>query len=323
MLCEEKMIVLVPKDYIDELLPFVQSISPEISLRPYVENEALPDMDQVSAIYRGPAGKWFSQLAADSPNLRWLHTASAGVDHVLTPQVRAKAGVVVTNSGPAFEIAISEFILAWILMVARGLPQLIENQHARVWKSVDQTEVFGATVGIVGLGPIGKGTAARAKAFGMRTIGFRRHNAPVENIDVIFTDQAGLDQLLRQSDYVVLAAALTDNTRQIIGKRELEIMKKTAWLINIARGPIIDETALISALKQGKLAGACLDVFETEPLPESSELWVLPNVYIAPHNSAGWSAGLRARQRDIFLENLKLFCHGEPLHNVVNIVDGY
>ncbi len=108
---------------------------------------------------------------ADGPNVRWLHTASAGVDHVLTPEVRAKAGLTVTDSGPAFEIAISEFVLAWMLLVARGLPELMANQREHRWQSVTQRELAGQTVGIIGLGPIGQGVAVRAKAFGMRTLG--------------------------------------------------------------------------------------------------------------------------------------------------------
>lgn len=318
------MIILVPEEIHGDFSDAARTVVPQAELRPYAETDAPVDgLEDAEAVLRWVAGKRFSDMVAQGPRVRWLHTASAGVDHVLTPAVRAKDGLTVTDSGPAFEIAISEFVLAWMLMVARRLPELMAHQRAHHWHSVRQQELYGQTVGIIGLGPIGRGVADRSKAFGMKTLGLRRHEAPVPNIDEVLTGEAGLERILRESDYVVLAAALTDDTRALLGPSQLALMRPTAWLINIARGAQIDELALIDALKSDRLAGACLDVFAKEPLPADSPLWDMPNVHIAPHNSSGWSEGLRARQKALFLDNLKRFVDGETLEGVVDIQQGY
>ena len=320
----EAMIILVPEQLLDELTGPAREAAPRAELRPYAEAESAPDgLGEAVAVLRWVAGKEFARLVHQGPQVRWLHTASAGVDHVLTADVRAKAGLTVTDSGPAFEIAISEFVLAWMLLIARGLPVLMANQRQHRWQSVLQFELHGKTVGIVGLGPIGRGTARLTKAFGMRTLGLRRSSAPVEGVDEVLTGQEGLARLLAESDFVVIAAALTGETRALIGAEQLARMKPTAWLINIARGGLVDEPALVTALQANQIGGACLDVFAQEPLPQSSPLWDLPNVYIAPHNSPGWDSNLRARQKAIFLDNLGRFARGEALTNVVDITRGY
>ncbi|MEO7715482.1 MAG: D-2-hydroxyacid dehydrogenase [Capsulimonas sp.] len=320
------MIVLVPEMLYGRLLPEARRLAPNVTLHPYSEDAEthVEGLDEAEGVLRWVGGNRFGQLVADGPKIRWLHTASAGVDHVLRPAgVRDKPGLVLTDSGPAFEIAISEFVMAWVLLVARRMPQLMESQRQHVWKSEIQDELYGATVGIIGLGPIGQGVASRAKAFGMNTIGLRRKPEPVANIDEVLTGEDGLNRLLEASDYVVIAAAATDETRALIGADQLAKMKPAAWLINIARGSLIDEPSLIETLQAGRIAGACLDVFAKEPLSADSPLWDLHNVHIAPHNSSGWSPGLRERQRAIFLENLRRFAAGEPLENVVDIARGY
>lgn len=320
----EPMIILVPEHLYDALLGPAREAAPQAELRPYGENEATPDgLAEAVAVLRWVAGKEFARMVHQGPQVRWLHTASAGVDHVLTPDVRAKAGLTVTDSGPAFEIAISEFVLAWMLLVARGLPALRANQQEHLWKSVPQFELHGKTVGIIGLGPIGRGTAYRAKAFGMKTLGLRRSLASVNGVDETLIGRDGLTRLLTESDFVVVAAALTGETQALIGAEQLASMKQTAWLINIARGGLIDEPALIAALKTDQIAGACLDVFAQEPLPVPNPLWDMPNVHIAPHNSAGWDPSLRDRQKAIFLDNLGRFARGEPLMNAVDMTRGY
>ncbi len=318
------MIILVPDSICAELTPRAHDISPEITLQAYAEDGALPgSLNKAEGVLRWIAGKRYADLAAQGEQVRWLHTASAGVDHVLTPALRAKPNLTVTNSGSAFEIAISEFVLAWMLMVARRLPLLLERQRAHVWEWVPQQELHGATVGVIGLGPIGRGVAMRCKAFGMRTLGLRRHSEPVEGVEEVLTGPDGLARVLAESDYVVLAAALTDSTRTLLGAEELARMKPGAWIINIARGAMIDEPALIAALQNGTIAGACLDVFAREPLPTDSPLWDMPNVYVCPHSSSGWTEGLQTRQKQLFLDNLRRFAQGEPLANVVDIARGY
>ena len=318
------MKILVPEHLLEELRGPAQEAAPEVELLPYGETETtVIGQEDGVALLRWVWGKQYARIVHQMPNIRWLHTASAGVDHVLTPEIKANTELTVTDSGPAFEIAISEFVLAWMLLVARGLPTLMAHQQEHLWKPVPQIELHGKTVGIIGLGPIGRGTAIRAKAFGMHTLGMRRRAAPVESVEEIVTGPEGLDRLLTASDFVVIAAALTRETQALIGPEQLARMKPTAWLINIARGGLIDEPALIAALQTGEIGGACLDVFAQEPLPPDNPLWEMPNVYLAPHNSPGGDPNLHTRQKAIFLENLHRFVRGAPLENVVDKTRGY
>jgi phosphoglycerate dehydrogenase-like enzyme len=318
------MDILVPEHIYHELLGPARDAAPSVTLLPYPEDGPVEDKwRDAEGVLRWAAGKRYAPLVADGPKVRWLHTASAGVDHVLTPAVKAKPGLTVTDSGPTFEIAISEFVLAWMLLVARRLPELMARQKEHRWESVVQQELYGQTVGIIGLGPIGLGIAARAKAFGMKTLGLRRSQKPAANVDETLTGPDGLSRLLTESDYIVLAAALTGETKALLGPTQIAQMKPSAWLINIARGGLVDEPALIDALQSKKIAGACLDVFAQEPLPADSPLWDMPNVHIAPHNSSGQTAGLEARQKALFIENLRRFASGEPLESVVDIARGY
>lgn len=212
------MLILVPEHIYEELFTPANATAPDVTLLPYPEDGPLPTSWQdAEGVLRWVAGKRYAALVADGPKVRWLHTASAGVDHVLTPAVKAKPDLVVTDSGSAFEIAISEFVLAWMLLVARRLPELMASQNAHRWESVVQQELYGQTLGIIGLGPIGQGVAARAKAFGMKTLGFRRTQSPSPNVDETLTGPDGLSRLLTQSDYVVLAAALTGETKALLG----------------------------------------------------------------------------------------------------------
>ncbi len=318
------MKILVPQHLHASLVGPAHEAAPTAELLPYGEDDApVAGLEDAEAVLRWAGGKRFAEVVENTPKLRWLHTVSAGVDHVLTPAVRANEGLVLTDSGPAYEIAIGEFVLAWMLQVARGLAALADHQRAHIWRGVPQFELHGKTVGIIGLGPIGRGVASRSKAFGMKTLGLRRHDKPVEGVDEVRTGPEGLRSLLSESDFVVIAAALTGESRALIGADALARMKPSAWLINIARGGLVDEPALIEALQAGTIAGACLDVFAREPLPPDSPLWDLPNVHIAPHDSSGMDAELDARRRSIFLDNLGRFERGEPLENVVDKERGY
>jgi phosphoglycerate dehydrogenase-like enzyme len=311
------MIALVPGYLLDELKALAKEKKIDAHLEPYLDEDGAPDpalLDQADAVLRWARGRRFSDLVNRGANVRWLHTESAGVDMVLTEKVRAKKGLIVTDSGPAYEIAISEFVLAWMLMVSRRLPDFISNQRSKVWKPLVQQELYGQTVGVIGLGPIGRGVAQRCKAFGMNTLGFRKTDSSVDGVDQVFTSEAGFRELLEKSDFLVIAAALT---------RETKRLKPNSWIVNIARGSIIDETALLSALQRKVIAGACLDVFEKEPLPESHPFWEMSNVFIAPHTSSGWSDNLYKRAKSIFIENLDFLSKGLPLKNVVNQERGY
>lgn len=316
------MIILIPERVYDDFAPAAQAVAPYINCLPYGDDEpAPPGLADADAIYWWFTVKHLDRLLAGGRRVRWLQTGSAGVDRLL-PILRDYPNLQVTDSGPAFEVTIPEFVLAWILSVARRLPIFAAQQQAHLWRPVDQDELWGRTVGIVGIGPIGRGVATRARAFGMRTIGLRRRPETSTAVDETVSGTDGLAYLLRESDYVVIATALTDETHAMIGAAELGSMKSTAWIINIARGAIIDEVALIVALRANTIAGACLDVFQREPLPPENPLWDMPNVHIAPHNSSD-SSGTRDRQKQVFLNNLRRFVNNDPLHNIVDVSRGY
>ena len=286
--------------------------------------EHIPDIDQADAV----AWYWYphdrlESMARDAVNLKWLHVGSAGVDWIYKSSIRSRKDLILTDSGPAYDIAIPEYVLAWMLASAKRIPQFIDHQRKHEWIDELQGDLHGSTVGIIGLGPIGQGVAACCKALGMHTLGYRRRQLPVDNVDEVLTGPEGLERLVRASDYIVLAAALTEGTRHVLGSDQISMMKPTAWVINVARGALIDQDALSRALQEQRIGGACLDVFTKEPLPADSPLWDMPNVLITPHDSHGGGSALAKRRKDVFIDNLARFVSGEPLKNVVNFEQGY
>ena len=324
------MIVLVPKIIEADLQAYSAELEGKgIEFEFYTEDGDAPaGLSKAEGLFRWVKGQRYSALVEQAPRLRWLHTASAGVDHVLTPGVLARSeggGLIVSDSGEAFGPAISEWVLMAMLSAARRWPEQRANQREHRWQAVEgQRELYRATLGIVGLGPIGRAIASDAKAaFRMHVLGLRRTYKTESAVNEILIGPDGLDRLLSESDYVVLAAALTGETRHLIGAEQIARMKPDAWLINIARGAMVDEPALIAALQEGRIGGAALDVFAEEPLPADSPLWDMPNVIISPHNSGGWTEGLRQRQIAGFVKNLILFEQGEPMLSVVDVGRGY
>jgi phosphoglycerate dehydrogenase-like enzyme len=248
------------------------------------------------------------------PGLKWFHSFSAGVDSPVFKLI-IDNGALLTNSSGASAPSIAQHVLAMMLYRSKRLDQFVAQQSRREWAHVRGTDLNGLTAGIIGTGAIGGETARLAKAAGMRTIGVRRSGKPAKHIDEMVTSKR-LPYLLRESDFVVLACPLTRETEGLIGERELRSMKPSATLINVARGRIVDEAALISALEAGVIAGACLDVFTVEPLPETSPLWAMPNVFITPHNS-GVSPSNMERAMSMFIDNLARYVRGKPLRNRV------
>jgi phosphoglycerate dehydrogenase-like enzyme len=246
--------------------------------------------------------------------LRWLHTFSAGVDSPAF-QVIIDRGGMLTNSSGASAPSIAQYVLAMMLYRTKRLDEWRDQQRRREWTQLSPGELTGQTVGIIGTGAIGGEVARLAKAFRMRTIGMRRSDKRTSYIDEQVTPRR-LPHLLKESDFVVLACPLTKETEGLIGERELRAMNPTATLINVARGRVVDEAALIRALRERWIAGACLDVFTFEPLPESSPLWDMPDVIVTPHNS-GPSPLNMGRAMAIFLDNLDRFAHGRKLRNLV------
>jgi phosphoglycerate dehydrogenase-like enzyme len=271
-----------------------------------------------------------SNLLDLAPNLRWLHTTGAGVENQIAAGFGRGSYTFTNGSGP-HAIGISEYLLMVALALIKQLPfyqrAQIEHRWGRPRASAQHPsfELYGKTVGIVGLGDIGLAAAERFHALGCHVIGSRRSvqarqagEGPVDEL----LPPADLPSLLQQSDFVILSLPLTTESRRLINAEALRLMKPTAFLLNISRGGVIDEPALIAALEQKQIAGAGLDVFEQEPLPADSPLWEMENVIITPHASNN-SEHFQRRQAELFQENLRRFVAGEPLLNVVNAELGY
>jgi phosphoglycerate dehydrogenase-like enzyme len=258
-----------------------------------------------------------------APQLRWLHTPSAGVDQILTPEL-VRSAIVLTNSAGAHAIPIAEFVMLFMLGLAKHVRDLAALTPENAWprgRELRLAELHGKVVLILGLGNIGVEIARRATAFGLRVFGSRRHPAPVAGVERVVGAEGWRD-LLPEADFVVIATPLTQATRRMVDAGALARMKRGAYLINIARGEIVDTEALIAALHGGWIAGAALDALPEEPLPPEHPLWSAPNTWITPHIS--WSSphtGERASA--IFLDNLRRFRAGEPLVNVVDKSAGY
>ena len=260
-------------------------------------------------------------LVQQMPNLQWLHVTRGGVNTYLTPAVKARP-IQVTGSKGIHGAVFSEFALACILALVKKLPECVEAQKQKKWQKLVPVEIEGMTLGIIGLGTAGSELARKAKALGMRIVATKRTAAPKPD----YVDELGtpdfLPRLLAESDFAVLLLASVPSTFNIIGENELRIMKRSAYLINLTGGQAIEEALLVRALTEGWIAGAALDAFARQPLPEDSELWNLPNVIITPRiagiTSKKWPALL-----PIFTENLRRFIAGEPLQNLVDKELGY
>jgi phosphoglycerate dehydrogenase-like enzyme len=263
-----------------------------------------------------------------APELRWVQLASAGSDHMFRAGLFArKPGLMVTTASGVHEVPISEHIAGMVLYFSRGFDLAARNQAAHKWDRYRPLEAYGQTVCLVGYGPIARRAAALFKALGMRVVAVRASiaepaaGAEGEAVEHFYPASA-LDEALAQADYVVIAAPRTAQSEHMIGTRQLAAMKRDAVLINISRGALVDEAALVEALRGGTIRGAGLDVFEEEPLPESSPLWDMPNVLITPHIS-GVNPHYNRRVTDLFRDNLARFLKGEPLRNLVIEERGY
>jgi len=256
--------------------------------------------------------------------LRWAHSRSAGLEKVLFPELIASQ-VTLTNGTGVFSPSLGEFALAAILYFAKDFRRMIRNQMAGVWEPFDILSVEGHTVGIVGYGDIGRAVAARVRALGMRVLALRRRAAAPNTQDPlaeqIYTPDH-LTEMLRRSDYVVVAAPQTRETYRMVGAREIAVMKATAVVINVGRGPVIDEHALIEALSSGRLKGAALDVFDEEPLPPGHPFYKLENVLLSPH-SADHTPDWLDNAMQFFIAQFARFRRGQPLLNIVDKSLGY
>ncbi|MEI8238418.1 MAG: D-2-hydroxyacid dehydrogenase [Actinomycetota bacterium] len=264
-----------------------------------------------SDLWTEQRGAPFMKVLLQAPNATWLHMFSAGLDNPVFAMLRER-GLTVTHSAGSSARPIAHTVIMQLIALCRDARPFAIGQQRREWLEREVVDVEGRRVGIVGLGGIGAEVARLATHFGMETIGLRRTprgDEPCETWPV-----SRLHELLPTLDDLVLTAPLTDDTRNIIGAHELALLPHGAHLVNVGRGELIDESALIEALRSGQLGGAALDVFVTEPLPDDNPLWNMPNVIVTPH-SAGATPLAAQRAADIFADNLDRWVHGMPLRN--------
>jgi phosphoglycerate dehydrogenase-like enzyme len=249
--------------------------------------------------------------------LQWIQATTTGVDYLVNlPSLRKE--VLLTSTRGIHGPQMSEMAILLMLALSRNLPRVIQNQARRVWDRWPGKLLYQKKAGIVGLGAVGKEIAKKCKAFGMTVYGVATRKREVEGVDHSYGPE-GLLQVLEVVDYLILVVPNTPWTSKMIGEKELSLMKPTAYLINIARGEIVDEEALVHALKSGKIAGAALDVFNTEPLPEDHPFWELENLILTPH-LGGMNENYVAQVLSIFEENLRRFLRGER-DNLINRVE--
>src|ERR1700675_2286045 len=267
------------------------------------------------------------QIAA-AKELRWIHSPAAAVRQLIFPEL-VNSNIILTNAREVHGPVVAEHVIALIFALAKKIPGSVRLQERHVWgqqilwgELPGVRGVAGAAVGPIGLGSIGGAVAKSAKALGMRVIAVREHpEKGSEGADAVF-GPAQIDEVFRQSDYVVLAAPVTTSTKAIANAERLALMKDDACLINVARGPLVDETALSAALREKKIGGAALDVFPKEPLAADSPLWDVPNLLITPHTAA-LTDKLWERHYTLFSENLRRHLAGQPLLAVVDKRKGY
>lgn len=259
-----------------------------------------------------------------APRVRWVHTRSAGIDNLLFPEL-IHSPAVLTNGSGVFSQSLGEWVLGAILYFAKGMRRVVSSQMAGKWDPFDVVEISGQTVGIVGYGDIGRAVATRARAMGMRVLGLTRRGPLLYHMDNLVSQIfAPTDRMrmIEQCDYIVVTAPLTPDTRGMIGEAEFAAMKPEAVVINVGRGPVIDEPAMIRALSEERIKGAALDVYDHEPLPQGHPLYLLDNVLLSPH-CADHTATWQDDAMRFFLAQFERFRKGEPLLNVVDKEKGY
>jgi phosphoglycerate dehydrogenase-like enzyme len=310
----------IPTSYVDQLRARFPS---HAFIHAHTDDEALTMYPEADAVFAGQISR--EQLAA-APRLRWLHSPAAGVGGMLFPEMIASP-VVITNSRGMSAGTIGEHVIAVTLALFRRLPHAFRSQAAGQWAqdaigAEGNRLIAGARVLVVGLGAIGSAVAHRMTLLGAHVTGLRRSAVGVTQGEWTIAPSEHLHDLLPAADVVVIAAPHTRETRGLIGRRELSLMSRDAILVNVSRGQLVDEPALIDVLRAGSIGGAALDVFVDEPLPPVSSFWTLTNVLITPHTSGfrpdHWDAAT-----SLFAGNLERFDRGQPLVNVVDKLAGY
>ena len=265
------------------------------------------------------------------PSIEWIHVRSAGIDFLeseeLPTLLNERPDIIMTNAKGQFSSSLAEYVMMACSYFAKDIPRLLRQKNAKIWNDFDIMELRGKTMGIVGYGDIGRATAKLASVYGMKVVALRRNPAKSEFdpiCDEVFgTGKAALQTLMSKSDYVVCSAPSTVDTRGMVNAAAFEASKEGQVFINLGRGPVVDENALLESLKSGQLRGAALDVFATEPLPQDHEFWELDNVLISPHNMDKTATFMHEASEFFVNENLPRFILGDTLLNPVDANLGY
>lgn len=315
--------VIVAAELTDTALERLRVDYPSITFEVIDDPSTVSGFDDADAII---GWRLTTEQLANSPRLQWLQTTSAGVERVLTPEMIDR-GIVITNASGVHSVSISEHVMAMMLAFARCFPLLMRNQQRHLWRDENLRdhvfELYGQTLMVVGVGDIGIALGDRAAGFGMRVVGVRRRTdlpRPASFAEIVSTDD--LESRVSAADHVAICLPLTEHTRGLIDDQVIDAMKPGAYIYNIGRGPIIDQQALVQALREGRIGGAGLDVTDPEPLPEDSPLWEMTNVLITAHTS-GSSPVYWERASEIVIENVRRWQAGEPLLNVIDVDQGY
>jgi phosphoglycerate dehydrogenase-like enzyme len=307
-----RLLVIAPPDF--PPLELLRRDAPDVELAVGIEvDELRAEALRADAVLIAPRyGTAVTLLWLELANVRWIHTLSAGVEFLPFDLLQTR-DIVVTNGRGLYAEALGEFAIAAMLWFAKDLRRLANNQREHLWEPYTVERLAGRTVGIIGYGGIGRAVGRRAAALGREVLGIGRRQE---------FGEPTIDDAVARADYVVLSAPLTPKSWRLMSRERIAKMKPNAVFINIGRGATVDEEALVEALEAGRIRGAALDVFATEPLPPDHPLWRLANVLISPH-SADRTSDSHEQAMRFFLENLRRFRAGEPLENVVDKVEQY
>lgn len=335
--------VLITLNFSDEILQRLRQISPRLEI---ISRPAKTYSEISTQIWQDTEILYTQAVyppADATPKLKWLQSYSAGVDEVLKqPLLQRHPEIIITSTRGIHATNMAEYIIGMMIALGHKFPQMRESFLKREWRQDRQQkfmplELRGATVGIVGYGAIGREVARLAKCFGMTVLAAKRNVMQVEESDHYVVEGTGdkfgnsfdrlyppqaLATMVRDCDFVVITTPLTEKTHQLYNEKVIQAMKHGSYLVNVGRGGVVDESALIDALKKGHVAGAALDVFETEPLPDDHPLWTAPNIVITPH-IAGAMPTYQEKAAEIFEENLKRYIDKKPLLNVIDREEGY
>ena len=331
---DQPLLIALPTSLREGFLEAVEAVDPRVRVvRIPTEGELPDEIADAEIFYRSYAlpRPIVDAVVERATRLRWMHVPAAGIEAALTPKVMA-SDFVITNVSSVYDVPVAEHGLALILAAARRLPAYFAAQQehrwlrAATWDAVQQERVLpfllrGKTALMVGFGGTGGTLGGYLKALGMRVIGIRRNGKPDWRADDVYAPDR-LDDAIPEADFIVLTVPMTPATERIMSAERIARMRSTAWLVNLGRGRLVDDAALLSALEQGRIGGACLDVFTQEPLSEDSPYYRLPNVIVTPH-IAGAFPELNALDRDYFVGNLRRYVAGQPLTSVVDRARGY